>query len=168
MAQIKILHGCTEGLVCTRYVSFLFFGYQNSFLPFFATTHCRRLAAIHYRNPGLCRVLGALPSAFCRALSKKVIAKCRTWQSPTLDNDHVYREHDSQHRKTLGKDSFAECQTLDEQRRSAKDRQQSSIDDGRYLCQASGFGTRQKSYFVECLKPDPRQTMLCRVSILDT
>jgi hypothetical protein len=26
------------------------------------------LATVHYRNPGLCRVPGALPSAFCQAL----------------------------------------------------------------------------------------------------
>jgi hypothetical protein len=31
------------------------------------TTNSRR----HYRNPALCRVLDALPSAFCRALGKK-------------------------------------------------------------------------------------------------
>jgi hypothetical protein len=43
----------------------------------------------------LCRVLGALPSAFCRVLDKDVFAECRTRQSPALGNDRVYREQDS-------------------------------------------------------------------------
>jgi hypothetical protein len=48
---------------------------------------------------------------------------------------------------TLGKDLFAECQTLGERRRSAKGHQQSSIADGCYLCWAPRVGTRQRSYF---------------------
>jgi hypothetical protein len=79
-------------------------------------------APIHYRNLALCRVLSALRSAFCRALDKEVFAECHTRQSPTLGNDRVYREQDSWHRKTLGKESFAECQSLGERRRSAKGR----------------------------------------------
>ena len=91
-----------------------------------------------------------------------------TRQSPILGNDHVNREQDPRHRKTLGKDLFVECETLGERRRSAKGRQQSSIGDGRYLCRAPGSGTRQRSYFTECCKPDTRQTLLCRVPSLDT
>jgi hypothetical protein len=53
----------------------------------------------------LCRVL-------FWALDKEVFAERQTRQSTTLGNDHVYREQDSRHRKTLDKDSFAECQTL--------------------------------------------------------
>jgi hypothetical protein len=34
--------------------------------------------------------------------------------APTLDNNHVYRDQDSRHRKTLDKDGFAKCQTLGE------------------------------------------------------
>jgi hypothetical protein len=48
-------------------------------------------------------------------------------------------------------------------RRSTKGRQQLSIADGRYLCWATGFGTRQRTYFIKCLKPDTRQIVLCRV-----
>jgi hypothetical protein len=70
-------------------------------------------------------------SAFCRV---------DTRQSPALGNDHVYREQDSRHRNTLGKEIFAGCQTLGEWRRSAKGRQRTSIANGRYLCQASSFG----------------------------
>jgi hypothetical protein len=42
------------------------------------------LKDIHYRNLGLCRVPGALPSAFCRALGKVLLSvtssftECRT------------------------------------------------------------------------------------------
>jgi hypothetical protein len=46
----------------------------------------------HYQNPALCRVLGALPSAFYRAFGKEVFVECRTRQSSTLGNDRVYRE----------------------------------------------------------------------------
>jgi hypothetical protein len=67
---------------------------------------------VHYRNPGLCRVLVSLPSAFCRALGKEGFAESHTRQSPALGNELVYRVQDTQHRRTLGKDMFAECQTL--------------------------------------------------------
>jgi hypothetical protein len=79
----------------------------------------------HYRNPGLCRVLGALLSTFCRALDGAFV-ECRTRQSPALGNDSVCREQDSRHRNTLGKDFFAECQTLGEGRLSVKGRQSPS------------------------------------------
>jgi hypothetical protein len=35
-------------------------------------------AEIHYWNPGLCRVSGALPSVFCRTLDKDFFAESRT------------------------------------------------------------------------------------------
>jgi hypothetical protein len=107
---------------------------------------------------------GSLPSAWR-------FAECflsSTRQSSTLGKNHIFREQESRHRKTLVKNCFAECRTLGEWRRSTKGHQQPSIADGRYLCRASSFGTRQRSYFAECAKPDTRQTMLCQVSILDT
>jgi hypothetical protein len=110
----------------------------------------------HYRNPALCQVLGALPSVFCRALGKEVFVECHTRQSPALGNDHVYREQDSRHRKTLGKDIFAKCQTLGERQRSAKGRQLPSKADGRYLCREPSPGTRPRSVVVECPPVDPR------------
>jgi hypothetical protein len=57
----------------------------------------------HYQNPGLCRVLGFLSSAFYRALGKEVFAESRTRQSPALGNELVYRVQDIRHRNTLGK-----------------------------------------------------------------
>jgi hypothetical protein len=39
----------------------------------------------HYRNPGLCRVFGALPSAFCPALGKVMLLVITTFdESSTL------------------------------------------------------------------------------------
>jgi hypothetical protein len=101
---------------------------------------------MHCRNPTLCRVLGALPSAFYRALSKEVgkevFAECRTRQRPALSNEHVYREQDARQRNTLDKEIFADCQTLGKQRLSTKGRQQPSIADDRYLYRAPRVGTR--------------------------
>ena len=57
-------------------------------------------------------MLGALPSVFSRVLGKESFAEWRTRQSPALGNERVYREQDSWHRNTLGKDIIAECQTL--------------------------------------------------------
>jgi hypothetical protein len=61
---------------------------------------------------------GSLPSA--RRFAECFLSGNR--QSPALGNDHVCREQDSRHRKTLGKNIFAECQTLGERQRSAKGR----------------------------------------------
>jgi hypothetical protein len=105
---------------------------------------------------------GSLSSASC------FFPECRTRQRPTLGNDNFCREEDSRHKQTLGKDRFAECQTLGEPRRLAKDHQQSSIADGHYLCREPGVDTRQRRYFVDCRSASTRQTMLCRVSYLDT
>jgi hypothetical protein len=48
---------------------------------------------------------------------------------------------------------------------STKVRQQPSISDDRYLCRAPGFGTRQRSYFVECLTSDTRQSIFVFLSL---
>jgi hypothetical protein len=53
-----------------------------------------------------------LPSAFYRALGKEDFVECRTRQSPSLGKELVYRELDTRHSEALGKDSFAERQTL--------------------------------------------------------
>jgi hypothetical protein len=55
--------------------------------PAFVTHRC----SIHYRNPRLCRVPVALPSAFYRALGKADFAERRTRQSPALGKELVYR-----------------------------------------------------------------------------
>jgi hypothetical protein len=83
-------------------------------------------------------------------LSAWRFAECHTRQSPALGNVSVYREQDTQHRNTLGKEIFVECRTLGERQLSAKGRQQPSKADGRYLCRASNFGTRQRNFFAEC------------------
>jgi hypothetical protein len=57
-------------------------------------------------------VSASLPSAFCRALGKEGFAECHTRQSSALGNEPLYLVHDTRHRTTLGKDMFAECQTL--------------------------------------------------------
>jgi hypothetical protein len=54
----------------------------------------------------------ALPSAFSRALGKEGFAESRTRQSSALGNEPLYRVQDTWHRSALGKDMFAECQTL--------------------------------------------------------
>jgi hypothetical protein len=126
-----------------------------------SVSRLRLCALFHYRNLAICLVLGNLPSAFCRTLSKELFVERHTWQSHTLGNDHLYREQDSRHRQTLGKNRFVECQTLGERRRSGKRPQQPSIDDDCYLCRESGFDSRQRSYFAESLKADTRQTFLC-------
>jgi hypothetical protein len=57
-------------------------------------------------------VSDSLSSAFCRALGKEGFADSRTRQSTALDNELIYRAQDTQHMTTIGKDMFAECQTL--------------------------------------------------------
>jgi hypothetical protein len=74
--------------------------------------YLRTFGIIHYQNPGLCRVPASLPSAFSRALGKSAFVESHTRQSPALGNELVYRVQDTRHRKTLGKDRFAECETL--------------------------------------------------------
>jgi hypothetical protein len=57
-------------------------------------------------------VPASLPSAFSRALGKEAFVERHTRQSPALSNEPVYRVQDTQHKNTLGKDMFAEWQTL--------------------------------------------------------
>jgi hypothetical protein len=102
---------------------------------------------IHYRNTCLCRVPGALPSAFCRALGKEAFAESRTRQSPTLGNDHVYRVQDTRYRNTLDKDSFVECQTLDKdgaRQRAVSGRLKMTVVN---LCRGLRVGTRQRPLY---------------------
>jgi hypothetical protein len=99
-------------------------------------------------EPGSSPVLGALLSAFCRALDKDFFVKCCSRQSPALGNNYVYREQDSRHTQTLG-----------EGQRSVKRYQQPSIAGDRYLYRESGIGTWQSN-----LKSSTRQAILCRVS----
>jgi hypothetical protein len=136
-----------------------------------------QISLVHYRNPGLCRVPGALPSAFCWALGKDIFAESHTRQSPTLGNEVVYRVQDTRYRRTLGKYFFAECtrQRLlcrvpnpRQMRRSAKSRQRPSKADGRNLCRGPAVGTQQRGFFAECPPAGTRLRQLCRVSFLDT
>jgi hypothetical protein len=55
---------------------------------------------------------GSLPSAFYRALGKAAFAERRTRQRPTLGKGLIYRVRDTRHSPALGKDCFAESQTL--------------------------------------------------------
>jgi hypothetical protein len=66
----------------------------------------------HYRNPALCRVPEALPSAFYRALGKADFAECCPRQSPALGKEIVYRVPGTRHRQALDKDCCAEGQAL--------------------------------------------------------
>jgi hypothetical protein len=65
-------------------------------------------------------------SALCQVFFiGQYFVECRTRQNPALGNEHVYREQDSRHRNTLGKNLFAECQTLgegDARQRTVNDR----------------------------------------------
>jgi hypothetical protein len=102
----------------------------------------------HYRNPVLCRVPAALPSTFYRALVKQDFAERRTWQSPALGKELVYRVQDTRHIEALGKDRFTERQTLGKEgvrQRAVSGRLQlTSV----RLCRVSQFGTRQSSFLV--------------------
>jgi hypothetical protein len=101
-------------------------------------------AANHYRNPGLCRVPDALPSAFYRALDKDDFAESHTRQSPALSKELVYRVRDTRHRETLGKYFFAEWQTL------GKDGARQRAVSGRLQLTAVSPSTRQSRFFAEC------------------
>jgi hypothetical protein len=86
-----------------------------------------------------CRVPASLPRA---ALGKVAFVESCTRQSPTLGNELVYRVQDTQHRKTLGKDTFAECQTLGKggsRQRAVSDRSKA---DGRQSLPRAEVGTR--------------------------
>jgi hypothetical protein len=66
----------------------------------------------HYRNPGLCRVPAALPSAFYRTLGKEDFVERRTRQRPALGKGLIYRVRDTRHSQALAKNCFAESQAL--------------------------------------------------------
>jgi hypothetical protein len=61
-----------------------------NFLAEFASA-CGAESLKHYRNPGLCRVPAALPSAFYRARGKEDFVERRTRQSPALGKELIYR-----------------------------------------------------------------------------
>jgi hypothetical protein len=93
-------------------------------------------------------VLGALPSAFYRALGKETFVECRTRQSIALGNENFYREQDSRQRITLDKGIFAECQTLGEggaRQRTVSSRLQLTVVS---FCRARNGGTRQSIFFI--------------------
>jgi hypothetical protein len=97
----------------------------------------------HYRNPGLCRVPAALPSAFYRALGKENFAERRTRQSPTLGKELIYRVHDTRHSQALDKDGSRQ--------RAVSGRQ--SLPSVKYLalgkeslCRVSSVDTRQSIF----------------------
>jgi hypothetical protein len=115
------------------------------------------MRSIHYRNPGLCRVPGSLPSAFYRALGKEHFAESRTRQSPALGKVLVYRVWNTRHREILGKDCIAERQTL------GKDGARQRAVSGRLqltavsLCRGPKAGTRQSRFCAECQISGTRQ-----------
>jgi hypothetical protein len=87
----------------------------------------------------------ALPSVFCPALGKKAFAERRTWQSPALGKELVYRVQDTRHSEELGKECFAERQTLDKdgsRQRAVSSRLQLTAVS---LCQGPKAGTRQRA-----------------------
>jgi hypothetical protein len=112
---------------------------------------------VHYRNPGLYRVPAALPSAFYRALGKKDFAERRTRQCPTLGKELVYRVQDTRHSEALGKDCFAERQTL------GKNGSRQRVVSGRLqltavsLCRGPKACTQQSRFFAECQISGTRQ-----------
>jgi hypothetical protein len=122
----------------------------------------------HYRKQALCRVPRDLPSVIYRALDKIVFAECHSWRKTTLDTDIFCRVRNTRHIMTLGKEIFAECQTLGEMRRTTKSRQQPSIGDGRYLCRVSRDDTRQTYLFAECSLLSTRQTYILPSVFSDT
>jgi hypothetical protein len=105
----------------------------------------------HYWNPGLCRVPAALSSIFYRALGKKDFAERRTRQSPALGKELIYRVQDTRYNQALGKDCFAESQTL------GKDESRQRAVSGRLqltfvsLCRVSNIWHSAKRVFAECL-----------------
>jgi hypothetical protein len=96
-------------------------------------------------------VPAALPSAFYRALGKEDFAERRTRQSPALGKELIYRAQDTRHNQALGKDCFAESQTL------GKDGSRQMAVSGRLqlttvnLCRVSNIWHSAKTIFAECL-----------------
>jgi hypothetical protein len=103
--------------------------------------------------------------------SARSFAECflsGTRQSPTLGNEVVYRVQDTRHRNTLGKDVFAECQTLSKggawQRAVSGCLKLTVVN----LCRGPVVGTRPRGFFAECQPAGTRQRPLYRVSFLGT
>jgi hypothetical protein len=93
----------------------------------------------------------ALPSA--RLFVEYFLSGTRqrdTRQSPALGNELVYRVQNSRHRNTLGKDIFAECQTLGE-------------GGSRQRVVSVCLWLTDVSFFAECQPADTRQNLLYRV-----
>jgi hypothetical protein len=54
---------------------------------------------LYYQNPALCRVLGALPNAFCRALDKDLLSVTSMFtESRTLGTEIHSANNDSRQR----------------------------------------------------------------------
>jgi hypothetical protein len=95
---------------------------------------------------------------------------CRVPHSVKLGSRQraLYRVLNTRHRTTLGKDNFAECQTL-----GKGGSRQTTVSghpkaDGRQsLPRANGWHSA-KRFFAECHIVGTRQKKLCRVSSLDT
>jgi hypothetical protein len=113
----------------------------------FSSTSCMH----HCRNPVLCRVPAALPSTFYRALGKVDFTESHTRQSPALDKELVYRVQDTRHSEALGKDCFAERQTLGKDGSRQRAINGRSKADDSHLLPRVEVGTREKSVFTECL-----------------
>jgi hypothetical protein len=104
-------------------------------------------------------VPAGLPSVFYRALGEADFAERRTRQSPTLGKDLIYRVQDTRHSQALGKDCFAESQTL------GKDGSRQRAVSGRLqltavsLCRVSSLDTRCRRYETGGV---PKPTSECR------
>jgi hypothetical protein len=85
------------------------------FISFFQSSITTGIRAFAECRP-VCRVFfighSAKPTLPSAALGKADFAKRRTRQSPTLGKDLIYRVQDTRHNQALGKDCFAESQTL--------------------------------------------------------
>jgi hypothetical protein len=116
----------------------------------------------------------ALPSvvffAECLLSGTRQRSLCRVPHSVTLGTrqSELYRALNTRYRTTLDKDNFAECQTLGKggsQQTAVSGRPKA---DGRQsLPRANGWHSAQ-NLFAECHIVDTRQSILCRVSTIDT
>jgi hypothetical protein len=100
---------------------------------------------------------GLLPSAFYRTLGKEDFVERRTRQSPAPGKELVYRVQDTRHNEALGKDCFAERQTLGKdgsRQRAVSSRLQLTVVS---LCRGPKAGTRQSIFFAECQISGTRQ-----------
>jgi hypothetical protein len=103
-------------------------------------------------------VTAALSSAFYRAFGNVDFAESRTRQSPALGKELVYRVQDTGHSEALGKDCFAERQTLDKDGSRQRAVNGRSKADGRQPLPRAEVGTRQRTFFAECQISGTRQS----------